>query len=73
MIQEARDLPTRSFNSDSAKKVLTTERCNTKGSMESLNLRNRMFQGNRYESTSNASDTPVEKYECQTEWILALG
>ncbi|CAL5435472.1 unnamed protein product [Camellia sinensis] len=34
---------------------LITGRCRTKGSMESLNLRNRLFQGNRYESTTAAS------------------
>ncbi|CAL5428327.1 unnamed protein product [Camellia sinensis] len=34
---------------------LITGRCSTKGSMESLNLRNRLFQGNRYESTTAAS------------------
>ncbi|XP_028098754.1 heat shock protein 90-6, mitochondrial isoform X2 [Camellia sinensis] len=50
--------------------VLTTGRCNTTGSMESLNLRNGLFRGNRYESTtaaSDASDTPAEKYEYQAE------
>ncbi|GMP29772.1 hypothetical protein CsSME_00004741 [Camellia sinensis var. sinensis] len=38
--------------------------------MESLNLRNGLFQGNRYESTtaaSDVSDTPTEKYEYQAE------
>lgn len=38
--------------------------------MESLNLRNGLFRGNRYESTtaaSDASDTPAEKYEYQAE------
>ncbi|KAL7250060.1 hypothetical protein ACSBR1_012125 [Camellia fascicularis] len=50
--------------------VLTTGRCNTTGSMESLNLRNGLFRGNRYESTtaaSDVSDTPAEKYEYQAE------
>ncbi|KAL7218748.1 hypothetical protein ACSBR2_011928 [Camellia fascicularis] len=50
--------------------VLTTGRCNTTGSMESLNLRNGLFRGNRYESTtaaSDASDTSAEKYEYQAE------
>ncbi|CAL5393906.1 unnamed protein product [Camellia sinensis] len=50
--------------------VLTTGRCNTTGSMESLNLRNGLLRGNRYESTtaaSDASDTPAEKYEYQAE------
>ncbi|CAL5344312.1 unnamed protein product [Camellia sinensis] len=37
--------------------MLTTGRCNTKGSMESLNLRNGLFQGNKYESTTAASNT----------------
>ncbi|GMP75919.1 hypothetical protein CsSME_00032833 [Camellia sinensis var. sinensis] len=38
--------------------------------MESLNLRNGLFQGNKYESTtaaSNTSDTPAEKYEYQAD------
>ncbi|KAI8011863.1 hypothetical protein LOK49_LG06G01193 [Camellia lanceoleosa] len=50
--------------------VLTTGRCNTTGSMESLNRRNGLFRGNQYESTtaaSDASDTPAEKYEYQAE------
>ncbi|KAI8005665.1 hypothetical protein LOK49_LG07G01378 [Camellia lanceoleosa] len=38
--------------------------------MESLNLRNGMFQGNRYESTTvafDASETPAKKCEYQAE------
>lgn len=43
---------------------------NTKVSPDSLNLKNGMFLGNRYESTaaaSDASDPPAEKYEYQAE------
>ncbi|XP_057507238.1 heat shock protein 90-6, mitochondrial-like isoform X1 [Actinidia eriantha] len=50
--------------------VLNTGRCNTTGSIESLNLKNGLFLGTRYESTaaaSDASDPPVEKYEYQAE------
>ncbi|KAL7244495.1 hypothetical protein ACSBR1_016688 [Camellia fascicularis] len=38
--------------------------------MESLNLRNGLFQGNIYESTtaaSNTSNTPAKKYGYQAE------
>ncbi|KAK9283759.1 hypothetical protein L1049_012010 [Liquidambar formosana] len=50
--------------------VLTAGRCNTTRSTTQINLRNGMFLGNRYESTataSDASDSPVEKYEYQAE------
>ncbi|KAG5545765.1 hypothetical protein RHGRI_018052 [Rhododendron griersonianum] len=43
---------------------------NTKVSLDSLNLKNGMFLGNRYESTvaaSDASDPPAEKIEYQAE------
>lgn len=50
--------------------ALTGGRGNATGPAESLNLRNGMFLGNRYESTaaaSDASDPPAEKYEYQAE------
>ncbi|XP_058217219.1 heat shock protein 90-6, mitochondrial [Rhododendron vialii] len=40
---------------------------NTKVSLDSLNLKNGMFLGNRYESTAAASDPPAEKIEYQAE------
>lgn len=49
---------------------VTGGRGNATGSVESLNVRNGMFLGNRYESTaaaSDASDPPAEKYEYQAE------
>lgn len=50
--------------------VLNSGKCSAIGSTKSLNLRNELFLGNRFESTaaaSDASDTPSEKFEYQAE------
>lgn len=50
--------------------VLTAGRCSGSEFTKHINLRNKQFLGNRYESTAAASestDAPTEKYEYQAE------